>query len=265
MTALPLRVRLRRAFLIALLLGGWAPFKLLWEQNIARQQDVLRYHGVVMTRQLRDQLSQGLTIGVLSGMRSIVADILWLEVTAAWENEEWFKMDSLINLVTSLQPRSVVFWDFGGWQLAWNVSVSAEQNIHEPSELRRLHDRRFWIMKGLDVLKRGIENNPRSYGLWERVGQLYQQRLRDPKTAAYYYEKANEQPGAPVYLERFPAIMYENAGDDWDAYAAWKALWERLTPAQREEKQHWKEKIESHLRKLENKLSIPREKRVFPN
>jgi hypothetical protein len=265
MIALPLRVRLRRAFLIALLLGGWAPFKILWEQAIARQQDQLRYHGVTMTRALRDELSQGLTIGVLAGMRSIVADFLWLEVTVAWENEEWFKMESLINLVTSLQPRSVTFWDYGGWQLAWNVSVSAEQNILEKNELRRLHDRRFWIMKGLDVFKRGIQNNPENYQLWERTGQLYEQRLRDDKTAAYYFQKASELPGAPVYLERFPAIMYENAGDDWDAYASWTALWNRLTPAQREEKQHWKEKIESHIRKLETKLSIPNEKRVFPN
>jgi hypothetical protein len=265
MIGLPLKIRLRRAFFIALVLIGWAPFKIAWEQNIARQQDLLRYRGVAMTRQLRDELTQGLTIGVLAGMRSIVADFVWLDVTVAWEDEQWFKMDSLINLCTSLQPRSVVFWDYGGWQLAWNVSVAAEQNVKEHNELRRLHDRRFWIMKGLGVFKRGIENNPESSELWERTGQLYEQRLHDDRTAAYYFQRASELPGAPVYLERFPAIMYENAGDDWDAYASWKALWERLTPAQREEKQHWKEKIESHIRKLETKLSIPKEKRVFPN
>jgi tetratricopeptide (TPR) repeat protein len=265
MIGLPLKIRLRRAFFIALVLIGWAPFKIAWEQNIARQQDLLRYRGVAMTRQLRDELTQGLTIGVLAGMRSIVADFVWLDVTVAWEDEQWFKMDSLINLCTSLQPRSVVFWDYGGWQLAWNVSIAAEWDASlQANPLRRMHDSRFWIDKGLDVLKRGIANNPQSYQLWERTGQCYYQRLKDYDNAAYYYYQASLEPGAPVYLERFRAYMYEDAHDDPNAYMAWKELWLRLTPAQREEKQHWKEKIESHIRDLENRLKVPPEKRVFP-
>ena len=255
----------RSVALIAVLLCAWAPFKLFWEEKIAQEQDRLRYGSVAMTRSLRDQLSQGLTIGVLAGLRSVVADFVWIDVTVAWEKYEWFKMDSLINLCTSLQPRSVTFWDYGGWQLAWNVSIAAEWDVAlQKNPLRRMHDSRFWIGKGLDLLKRGIENNPQSYQLWERTAQCYYQRLKDYKMAAYYYHGAALQPGAPVYLERFESYMYEDAHDDVDAYAAWKGLWERLTPAQREEKQHWKEKIEAHIRGLENKLNVPPEKRVFP-
>src|SRR5271155_5965772 len=125
MNGLPLNLRLRRAVLVALLLGLWAPFKIVWEQQIARQQDALRYHGITMTRQLRDELGQGLTIGVLSGMRSVVADLVWLNVTTAWMNQDWWKMGSYINLCTALQPRAPVFWDIGGWELAWNASISA--------------------------------------------------------------------------------------------------------------------------------------------
>src|ERR1700691_5571231 len=136
-TCLPLSRRLRRAALVALLLGLWAPCKIVWEQRIAREQDFLRYHGVTMTRQLRDELGQGLTIGVLSGMRSVVADLIWLEVTIAWENQQWFKMEGYINLCTALQPRSLAFWDIGGWQLAWNASVGAAYDKTQPNDLRR--------------------------------------------------------------------------------------------------------------------------------
>jgi hypothetical protein len=59
--------------------------------------------------------------------------------------------------------------------------------------------------------------------------------------------------------------MYDKAGDDQAAYAAWRALWERLTPEQMGQKEHWKEKIESNIRRLEQKLSVPYEKRIFPN
>jgi hypothetical protein len=123
----------RRIVLAVLLLLLWAPFKIAWEQEISREQNRLRYGGMAMTRQLRDELGQGLTIGVLSGMRSVVADLLWLNVTAEWEDEEWFNMEGYINLCTALQPRSITFWDIGGWQLAWNASVSAMQDRTSPT------------------------------------------------------------------------------------------------------------------------------------
>jgi hypothetical protein len=276
---LSLSVRLRRALWFALILGCWAPFKIVWEQQIAREQDLLRYHGVTMTRQLRDQLGQGFTIGVLSGMGSVVADLLWLNVTVAWEDQEWFKMEGYINLCTALQPRSATFWDIGGWQLAWNASVAAMEDHTQPDALRRLKASRFWIDRGLEVYKRGIENNPENFKLWADTGLLYQERLADQekraglpaaaaqdyRNAAYYYQRASELPGAPAFYERFPAYMYANAGDDRAAYESWRALWYRLTPEEREMREHWKEKIESNIRRLEKKLSIPPEKRVFPN
>ncbi|HEV3272944.1 MAG TPA: hypothetical protein VGZ93_12250 [Candidatus Methylacidiphilales bacterium] len=266
-TCLPLSRRLRRAALVALLLGLWAPCKIVWEQHIAREQDLLRYNGAPMTRQLRDELTQGLTIGVLSGMRNIVADFIWLQVTTEWMNNEWFRMSAYINLCTALQPRAPVFWDMGGWQLAWNASIAAMLDRTQPNELRRLKASRFWVDRGLEIYKRGIENNPTYWRLWSDTGMLYDQRLKDYRSAAHYYRTASEQPNAPVYLERFSAIMYDklHANDDQAAYAEWKALWERLTPEQRKMKIHQGDRIESEIRRLEQKLSIPKEKRVFPN
>jgi hypothetical protein len=265
-TTLPLAWRLRRALLVAVLLGLWAPAKIAWEQQIAHEQDFLRYRGTPMTRQLRDQLSQGLTIGVLSGMRSVVADLLWLESTTEWMNQNWFEMSKVINLCTALQPRAPLFWEMGGWQLAWNASIFSGDNPLEPNPLKRLKASRFWLNQGRDVYQRGLENNPTNWRLWSGMALLYQQRLKDPRTAAYYYEKANEQPNAPNYLERFPAIMYHLAGDDQASYAAWTALWNRLTPAQRLEPQHQAGKANAaRIRQMEDKLSIPPEKRIFPN
>jgi tetratricopeptide (TPR) repeat protein len=267
MTGLPLRLRLRRALLIALLLGLWAPAKLVWERHIVLEQNELRYQGLVLTRHLRDQLGQGLTIGVLSGMRNVVADFVWFEVTGAWENQEWFRMGALVNLCTVLQPRYVTFWDLGAWQLAWNASVAATNDLSLPNQLRRAKASRYWINQGLAIFKRGIENNPESWKLWADTGWLYQARLNDYRTAAYYYGEALKRPNCPTFYERFPAIMYGHgfANDDRASYEAWKALWYRLTPAQRAEPRHRSDKIEQEIRSVEQKLSIPKEKRVFPN
>jgi hypothetical protein len=266
-TCLPLSWRLRRALLVALILGLWAPIKIVWEQEIGREQDVLRYNGAPMTRQLRDELTQGLTIGVLAGMRNIVADFVWLQVTVEWMNSQWFRMSAYINLCTSLQPRAVVFWEMGGWHLAWNASVYARHDPAQPNELRRMKASRFWIDRGLDIFKRGIENNPTSWKLWLETASLYDQRLKDYRTAAYYYQKASEQPGALAYVERAPAEMYDqyHLNDPQTEYAEWVKLWQRLTPEQKAEKQHTADRLEREIRTLEQKLSIPKEKRIFPN
>jgi tetratricopeptide (TPR) repeat protein len=266
-TTLPLAWRLRRATLVALLLGLWAPVKLAWELRIAHEQEMLRYHGVAVTLELRDQLSQGLTIGVLGGMRSAVADFLWLEVTSAWMNQDWWKMGGLINACTALQPRAPVFWDMGGWQLAWNASLAARRDPTQPNELRRIKAERFWIDRGLEIFKRGIENNPDYWRLWRDTALLYQQRLGDYDSAAYYYQKASEQPDAPVYLERAPAEMYSHGfkNDPQSEYVEWVKLWKRLTPEEKMVKLHTADRIEREIRRLEQQLSVPKEKRIFPN
>jgi hypothetical protein len=265
-TTLPLRVRLKRALLVALLLGLWAPVKLAWEQHIAHEQDLLRYNGVKVSIALRDQLSQGLTIGVLAGMKNVVADFIWLTLTTAWMNQDWWKMGAIINVCTSLQPRAPMFWDMGGWHLAWNASSAVERDVREPNEIRRLKAKRFWIDRGLDIYLRGLQNNPNYWRLWQSTAMLYDQRLHDWKSAAYYYQRASEIPNAPVYLERFPAHMYDkfHLNDPAQEYAEWVKLWKRLTPAEKAQPMHTGPTIESNIRQLEDKLAVPNEKRIFP-
>ena len=266
-TTLPLRIRLRRAFLIALLIGLWAPVKILWEQHIAQEQDTLRYSGAKVTIALRDQLSQGLTIGVLAGMRSVVADLVWLQMVPAWVNQDWWRMGGIISACTSLQPRAPMFWEMGGWNLAWNASIfSAKDVIKYPSDLQRAKVERYWIDRGLDVYLRGLQNNPNYWQLWRSTALLYDQRLHDYKTAASYYQKASEIPGAPIYLERGPALMYDKAhlNDPQQEYVEWAKLWRRLTPEEKAMPMHTAVRIEQRIRWLEATLPVPNEKRVFP-
>ncbi len=203
-TCLPLSWRLRRALSIALLLGLWAPFKIAWEQNIAQEQDFLRYRGATMTRQFARRARAGPDHRRAKRHAQRGADFVWLNVTTAWMNQDWWRMGSLINLTTALQPRAPIFWDMGGWHLAYNASIAAANDVHEPNAMRRLKASRFWAERGLDIYKRGLENNPTYWRLWSDTAQLYNDRFKDYPTAAAYYQKASEQPGAMTYLERFP-------------------------------------------------------------
>ena len=125
-------------------------------------------------------------------------------------------MDSLINLVH--EPAAALGHVLGLRRLAtglerFDLRRNGRRGL-QPNQLRRLHDSRFWIYKGLDVYKRGIENNPTSYQLWERTAQCYYQRLKDYKTAAYYYQngrassparRSTSSASRPTCIDRFHA------------------------------------------------------------
>lgn len=254
--------RHRTAVWLALILAAWGSVKVFWEEDIERRETALRFHGFTINRGLRDQLGQGMMLGLLSGFRGVVADVIWLMVTTAWQDKQWFRVKNLIDLSTTLQPRFIPFWDLGGWHLAWNASVDRRNNRDETNVMRRLKEERFWINEGKKVYERGAENNPDSYEIWRSLGLLNDQKLKDYRAAAYAYGRAAAIPGAPIFLERFPAYMLEKAGDDQAALDIYKKLW--FQPRDRKNLQYAYDKLEARIRALEAKLKVPREKRVFP-
>ncbi len=254
--------RHRTAIWLALILAAWGTLKVCWEQGIERREAELRFHGYTINRDLRDQLGQGMMLGLLSGFRGVVADFIWLMVTNSWQDKQWFRVKSMVDLSTTLQPRFIPFWDLGGWHLAWNASVDRRNNRAEPNELRRLKEERYWINEGKKIYERGAENNPDSFEIWRSLGLLNDQKLHDYRAAAEAYAHAAAVPGAPVFLERFPGYMLEKAGDDAAALEVYKRLW--YLPRDHKVPQYGYDKLEERIRALEAKLKVPREKRVFP-
>jgi hypothetical protein len=246
---------------LALVLAGWGAVKVSWEERLYREREQLRYHGITINREVREQVGQGMMLALLSGFRGVVADFTWLGVTGAWEEKEWFKVKNLIDLATTLQPRTLLFWEMGGWHLAWNASIEKRNNPFEPSEARRIKEERFWIEEGRKLFVRGAENNPDRYQLWLQLAWINDQKIKNYHEAAYYYRKVTSFPDAPIYLERFVGYALEKAGEDQAAYDYWKELWRRPLP-HTDPQRAW-DKIEKKIRDLENKLKIPREQRVF--
>jgi tetratricopeptide (TPR) repeat protein len=253
----------RSTVLLALLLAGWGAVKVGWEERLRLERERLRFHGAPVNMHVREQMGQGMTLALLSGFRGVVADFVWLGVTGAWTEKEWFKVKNLVDLATTLQPRSLMFWEMGGWHLAWNASIDKRMNPAEPSEARRIREERFWIEEGRKVFQRGAENNPDRYRMWLQLAWVYDQKLKNFPEAARYYRKAASYEEAPIYIERFAGYALEKAGDDQAAYDYWKGLWMRPLP--RTDPQRAWDKIEAKIRALENKLKIPRDKRVFPD
>jgi hypothetical protein len=230
-------------------------------QSIAKERRKLKYGGVQMSRQVRDQIGQGMAIGLLAGFRGVVADFLWIQGHTFWENKEWLRQYRNIQLVTALQPQSVMFWDTGAWHFAWNVGYAVSVDPSNATQAVGLKRQREWWDHGKNLLERGIANIPTRYELYFALGWLYMQKYNDSCRAAEQFAKAASYKEAPAYISRLHARTLEQCGFLQEAYADWVRMWQE-DPSNIE---HPRSIIEREIRRLEDQLNLPKENRVFPN
>src|SRR3954466_8730264 len=66
---------------------------------------------------------QGLTLGVLGGFRAIAADFTWVRVFVIWEQRDLPATETLLRLVTAIDPRPVYFWLNGARVIAYDMTA----------------------------------------------------------------------------------------------------------------------------------------------
>ena len=205
---------------------------------------------------LREQVGQLGVVAAFSGFRSLVADMLFIQAHVAWERTEWSRVLMLFRQVTTLQPRSVLFWDTAAWHMAWNAGGAALRDPSQPRLALRIKAQREYLDLGKDFLERGIRNNPERPELYEALARLYREKYKDHARAAEYYALAAEKPGARRYLKRFAAYELSHVeGREQEAYEQLLRLYssgpkERLPT------------LISRLKFLEDKLNIPLDQRI---
>jgi hypothetical protein len=207
---------------------------------------------------LREQIGQLSYAAALSGFRSLVAAFLWIDAHTAWEQTAWGRMAGIFQSVTSLQPRSLIYWDLSSWHMAWNASIAARNNPKEPSEFLRLRAEREYHRLGRQFLEQGIANNPESYLLQERLGIILRDKFNDPCGAAEAFSKSAALPGARPYIKRLAA--YELAACPGREHEAYKLLREIYALGEEEHVP----RVITLINELEEKLGIPKNERLAP-
>ena len=223
---------------------------------LSREAVAAHFRKTTLDLDLRERIGQAGFLAALSGFRSPLAAILWIEAHSAWENTEWGRMAGLFDTVTTLQPRSIPYWDMAAWHMAWNASVAALQNEKQPSEALRIRAQREYFRLGRDFLERGIRNNPDRYQLHLQLGVLLRDKFEDHCGAAEAFKNASGFPGAPPYAARFAGYeMAKCPGREREAYDWLRRLWNEG------ERQRLPSLIHV-LREMENKLDIPAADRI---
>jgi hypothetical protein len=249
-------VALRRLAIALVILLGFGAAKLPLEHKLFAEHQRLHFRQVEFNLNLREQIGQLGFVAALSGFRSLVADVLFIRAHVAWERTEWGRVLLLFRHATTLQPRSVLFWDMAAWHMGWNASVAALNDPTQPRQALRIKAQREYFALGKDFLERGIRNNPEKPQLYESLARLYKDKYGDHARASEYFAKAAALPGAPSYDRRFAAYeLSYTEGREREAYEELRRLYdmgenERLPT------------LLNRLKFLENKLNIPPDQRI---
>lgn len=245
-----------RVLAIVVAVVAFGAVRMPLEHRLDQSHRHLHLRAVAFDLGLREQIGQLGFVAALSGFRSIVADVLFIQAHVAWERTEWGRVLLLFRQVTTLQPRATLFWDMAAWHMAWNASVAALNDTQQPRLALRVKAQREYFALGKDFLERGIKNNPERPELYEALGRLYRDKYNDHANASEAFAQAATRPGAPSYDKRFAAYELSYCeGREQEAYTRLRALYlsgepERLPT------------LITRLKFLEEKLNVPPQQRI---
>ncbi|MBK1789865.1 hypothetical protein [Persicirhabdus sediminis] len=179
--------------LTILLLFGFArvPFEASLTEDM-REQNILPEKVDQLTREKLGQTGAAVTLG---GMRSLVASLLNLRAFVEGEKAEWQKLEDTYELVTTLQPHTIIYWDLGGWQLAYNAAANVSLNAELP-EFERERQANLYIEKGDAFLRKGSKLNPDDWKLDRELARLWSNPYKkpDPRRAIKHLDDAIDSP-----------------------------------------------------------------------
>ena len=180
---------------------------------------------------LDESVGQGVVLGVLGGLRSLVADFAWLELNRKWEARDRAGLGAMIQLVTSIDPRPEFFWINSARMIGydvphWRIAEAGGYGLVPETEQAAINAEQ--AMQALALLDRALSYHSDSARLKLEVGQIYLNRLKNYELAAEWFLKATKEKDAPYYAARIYADLLVRLSREMEAYAYLKELYLNL-------------------------------------
>lgn len=217
---------------------------------------------------LQGALGQGVTVGLLGGFRAIVADFFWIKTNSVWEDTDLPKTQTFIDVVTTVDPRPLYFWQNGARMIAydmpnWRITEEGGYDKVPKARQRQIDEEQSGV--ALRYLNKAFGHHPDSAMLHVEVANVYLNRLKDSASAAEAYRRASEQPNAPFFAARIYAELLRRMGRNAEAYDWLKKLYPTLPKAADAARGITAFQVESamapvvmeRIRELEKELNIP--------
>ncbi len=149
------------------------------------------------------------------GYSGLLADIYWTRAVQYFgghhhaKSQEYKLLEPLLDITTTLDPHLIVAYQFGSVFLA-----------QKPPEGAGMPD------KAVQLVQRGIRENPDEWRLYYELGFLEYMELQDPRAAAQAFENGSKVPHAHPFLKILAAAMAQHAGEEELARMLWTATYE---------------------------------------
>lgn len=161
-------------------------------------------------------LPSGKTLKRLSlGYSSLLADIYWTRAVQYFGNRishysvRYDLLAPLLNITTDLDPHLIVAYQDGSVFLSQKPPSGAGQ----PE-------------KAVDLLEKGIRNNPEYWRLYFTLGFVHYMDRHDYKGAEEAFRKGSEVPGALPWMKVMAARMAEKGHDIGTSLVLWKTVYD---------------------------------------
>ncbi len=212
---------------------------------------------------IKGALGQGVTVGLLGGFRSIVADFFWLQTNVVWEKNDLPATQTYVHIVTAVDPRPLYFWLNGSRMIAydmpnWRIQAAGGYDVVPPGVQRRFDEEQSKV--AVEYLTEGLGYHPDEALLYIEIANVYLNRLKDSQTASEYYLKAARQPDAPFYAARIYAELLRKLGRNREAYDWLVKLYPTLPKGKDAPYTAVPEVVLERIRELETELAIPQDR-----
>ena len=123
------------------------------------------------------ELSIAMSLGLF---RSVILDILWMRASSLQQENRFYEIVQLYDLIGKLQPHNARIWSFMGWNMAYNISVA----------LPSAEERWRWVQNGLQrLIQNGLRYNPNDLDIYQEVSRIYGHKIGQNLDDAHLYYK----------------------------------------------------------------------------
>src|SRR5262249_28549239 len=114
----------------------------------------------------------------------------------------------LLNITVTLDPQLMVAYYFG----AFFLSAKPPRGAGDPQN-------------AIELIRRGIAENPDEWRLWHYLGFIYYWELQDYERAAEVYKEGAKNPKAAPFMKVMAAVIGEKGADPQTSQLLWSEIY----------------------------------------
>lgn len=199
-----------------------------WANTLNRKEQAAGLRTPPPATDRRDALAQQVALFSLGGLRTLAAEMLTMDATEAWLQQDWPRARNRWQQITTLCPRRSNYWIRAARDMHTNAVAHTDAREDLDAHARALMSREY-LDAAEDFLLRGIAAAPQDKLLHLELAAQYEDLARRPQfaKAAAAYRRAVELGASPMYERWVFYNLCRIRGQELRAWQLGRSLFEQ--------------------------------------